>query len=184
MKRIIQYCYLFCILFVGFACAEEDDGADDNQIDESLLYGEWTLTEARGFGDFTSTGGTAGNVTGTFSFIGLDSEATLEFPTGPLAGGVYSDGAILGRMNYDPGNLGLSEDVLAWDVLLPNGRWTLTGANINVSGGPRGDFDGYIDELTEDTFILTGRGPTIGVVGVPGGNIATLDGIFTFTFEK
>ncbi len=184
MTRIAFYCSLLCTLFLSLACTEEDDGTDDTQIDESLLYGKWKLTEARGIGDYTSRGGTAGNVSGTFGFIGEESDATIEFPTGALAGGVFRDGAVKGAMTFDPGNLGLPEDIRLWDSMLPNGAWTLTGDYLYVTGGVNGDFDGLIDELTEDTLILTGRTDNITVIGNPGGNIATLDGIYTFTFVK
>lgn len=185
MTRIAYYCYLLCALLVSMGCTEEeDDGADDTQVDESLLYGKWILTEARGIGNFTSTGGTAGNVTGSFGFTGVESVASLEFPTGALAGGAFRDGGVSGIMTYDPGDLGFSEETLLWDGMLPNGAWTLTGEYLYFSGGPLGDFDGLIDELTEDTFILTGRRDNIMVVGNPGGNLATLDGVYTFTFVK
>ncbi len=185
MKRLINYGYILCAFMICCACNPEEDDVPPPQIDESLLSGKWMLTEARGLGNFTSTGGTAGNITGSFLFIGVESVASLEFPTGVLAGAVYRDGAVAGTMIYEPGNLGFSEDTLLWDGMLPNGAWTLTGANFHVSGGPDiGDFDGVIDELTENTFILTGHTANITVIGNPGGNIATLDGVYTFTFTR
>ena len=86
-------------------------------------------------------------------------------------------------MTYDP-NLGFPEDTRIWDNMLPNGAWTLTGEYLYFWDRVFEDFDGLIDELTEDTFILTGRRDYIMVLSNPEGNLATLDGVYTFTFVK
>jgi hypothetical protein len=179
MKRIPLYYFLLCTLLLSFACNEDDDVTeDDSQFDVSLLYGEWKLVEARGIGDIT------GDLSGTFLFTGEESDATLRFPTGVLAGGAFRDGAVTGTMTYDPGNLNLPEGTRDWDNMLPTGAWTLTGDYLYFTDGIYGDFDGLIDELTEDTFILTGRRSNITLISNPGGNNAVLDGVYTFTFEK
>lgn len=170
---------MLCLLFMTVACMPEDNVGDDNQIDESLLYGTWRLTDARGYGTIT------GDISGSFQFIGVASDATLEFPPGVLAGGAFRNGAVRGAMIYEPSDLGLPQDTLDWDNMLPIGAWTLTiGDYLYFEGGIYGDFDGVIDELTEHTFILTGRNANIQLLSNPGGNKATLDGLYTFTFVK
>ncbi len=178
MKLIPIYYGLLCLFFMTFTGAERDHVADAIQIDERLLYGKWKLTDTRGYGDLT------GDISGTFLFTGEESDATLTFPTGVLAGGVFRDGGLYGTMTYEPGDLGLPEGSYVWDNLLPNGAWTLTGEYLYIEGGIYGDFDGLIDELTEDTFILTGRSAHMQLISNPGGNKATVDGVFTFTFVK
>lgn len=184
MKRLIHF--ILCTCMLCGACNTEEEHVPPSRFDESLLSGKWILTEARGIGNFTSVGD-AGNLSGSFLFIGSESDATLKFPTGVLAGGAFRDGAVTGTMTYDPGDLGFREDTLAWDGMLPNGAWTLKGEYLYFSDRIYGDFDGFIDELTEEKFVLTGRRSNIVVIGhsvSKGTNEATLDGVYTFTFTR
>ncbi len=178
MKRISHCLCLLCLVFFTFAFTEDDDVADDTEIDVSLLYGKWKLKDARGYGTFS------GDISGTFLFTGEESDATLTFPSGVLEGGAFRDGGLYGTMTYVPADLGLPEGTRGWDNMLPTGAWTLTGEYLYFEGGIYGDFDGLIDELTEDTFILTGHSTNVQLLSNPGSNRAILDGLYTFTFVK
>jgi hypothetical protein len=147
-----------CLLSICLLCSAFTDREEDPAPEEGLLTGRWILQEVHGGGNWTSTGG-SGNRGGGFAFFSVDStDAWLEFNPYPDTPPHAVDGGVLyGDMIYDPDPSDFSTYGKVYDAgIMPSGLYVRTGDRIVFTNFFR-EAEWLIDELTEETFVLTTR---------------------------
>ena len=185
MKRLFNYVYLLGVLLVCGACPGQEE--EDTAPETSLLTGRWILQEVHGGGNWTSTGG-SGNLSGSFAYFSVDStDAWLDFNPYPDTPPHAVDGGFLyGDIICDPDENDFSTYGRVYDNgFMPSGTYVRTGDRIVFTNFFR-EAEGLIDELTEETFVVTTRIISEELKshrGKPSDRI-TLDGLYTFYYTR